>query len=378
MKKRYIGVGILLALLLMGVVYARVYTDELSVTGNATITGTLTGGSPLKVINQGLQFVSTDKSVYFSQYHTALGEAWSNVSGDFNNTIVFQIDEIMNPSNISFCFWNKQDQVMEYCFNAGGLARATTVRRSFQVVGNITVKPNDENFTLCEGANYIDCDTDATGADLFVQDDIEAQSIYANENITTNTLNVTGYNTGDVLNNEIDLYVGTDYGAMKIGSIQLFQSNLNIAGLNVNGTFITRHTGGNSSIRFAWLGADNLVRLAIPKEGADYALYNPRSEMIGGNLGQAFNNNMVNCTGQGYRFIDCATGATGADLGLQDDFEFWGSLYGGNGTWNVTDEGNLTVNRLASSDLSGNYSNGEAYLCVDNDGVIFAKDSSCS
>lgn len=378
MKKRYIGVGILLALLLMGVVYARVYTDELSVTGNATITGTLTGGSPLKVLNEGLQFISADQHIHFSQYHPSPGEEWSNVSGDFNHTIIFQIDSFDSPYNTSFCFWNKVDQAMEFCFNVGAPQRATTVRRSFQIVGNTSVKENDGNYTLCEGVNYIDCDTDTSGADLFVQDDIEAQSIYANENVTTDLLNIVGYNTGDVLSNEIDMSIGTDYGAMKIGSIQLFQSNLNIAGLNVNGTFITRHTGGNSSIRFAWLGADNLVRLAIPKEGVDYALYNPRSEMIGGNLGQAFNNNMVNCTGQGYRFIDCATGVTGADLGLQDDFEFWGSLYGGNGSWNVTDEGNLTVNRLASIDLSGNYSNGEAYLCVDNDGVIFAKDSSCS
>jgi hypothetical protein len=38
---------------------------------------------------------------------------------------------------------------------------------------------------LCEGNNYIDCDTDLTGADLLVEDDIEAiGSIYSQENVT--------------------------------------------------------------------------------------------------------------------------------------------------------------------------------------------------
>ncbi|MBU0958340.1 MAG: hypothetical protein KKB31_00185, partial [Nanoarchaeota archaeon] len=63
--------------------------------------------------------------------------------------------------------------------------RATTISRSLQIVGNITMKPVNENFTLCEGNNYVDCETDTTGADLLVQDDIEAiGSIFSQENIT--------------------------------------------------------------------------------------------------------------------------------------------------------------------------------------------------
>lgn len=182
---------------------------------------------------------------------------------------------------------------------------------------------------------------------------------------------ITGYNTGDVLNDEIDLYVGDEFGALEIGNIQLFQSNLVLGDLDVNGTFITRHTGGNSNIRFAWAGADNLIRLAIPKEGIHFAIYNPRSEMIGGDLGQAFDNDMVNCTAQGYRYIDCSTDITGADLGVQDDFEFHGSLFGGNGTWNVSDDGNMTVREINIINTNTG-SNAGTDLCIDTNGRICA------
>jgi len=73
---------------------------------------------------------------------------------------------------------------MFFCISEGGQNRATTVRRSFQIVGGTSVKENDEDFTLCENANYVDCSASTTGADLLVQDGIEAQSIYANENMT--------------------------------------------------------------------------------------------------------------------------------------------------------------------------------------------------
>lgn len=190
--------------------------------------------------------------------------------------------------------------------------------------------------------------------------------------IYTNMQRIGGYNTGDVLNDEIDLYVGDDYGAMQIGNIQMFQSDIMLGSLNANGTFFIRHLGGNSTIRFAWGGADNKVRLAIPKEGPEYALYNPRSEMIGGDLGQAFNNEMINCTAQGYRFIDCTTDVTGADLGVQDDFELHGDLFGGNGTWNITND---SVTSIES--LQGTYGNGTAYVCVYENGTLFVNDSGC-
>lgn len=174
---------------------------------------------------------------------------------------------------------------------------------------------------------------------------------------------------------------------IEIGTIHLFQSGVTVGSLDLNGTFITRYGGGgNSSIRFAWAGADNRIRFAIPREGANYAVYNPRSSMIGGILGQAFNIGLVNCTAQGYRYIDCSTDLTGADLGLQDDFEFHGMLYGGNGTWNVSDEGNIET--MGNLTIMGEYINFSGlplesstatafYVCIENDGHIFLNETKC-
>lgn len=84
------------------------------------------------------------------------------------------------------CFWDENTKTMQMCISGAYLSgRATTISRSVQIVGNTTNKVVNENFTLCEGNNYIDCESDITGADLLVEDDIESMgSIFSQENIT--------------------------------------------------------------------------------------------------------------------------------------------------------------------------------------------------
>lgn len=183
------------------------------------------------------------------------------------------------------------------------------------------------------------------------------QSVTNRNGTTSNNISVYGFSTGDILAGEIDARFGLDNGAISIGDAELFMSNMFIgAGLNLNGTLVIRNTDGDSSIKFAWAGANNKIRLAIPMEGTPYALYNPRSEMIGGKLGQAFDDGIINCTAQGYNSIDCSTDVSGADLGLQDDFELHGSIFGGNTTtgdrrtWNITDDGNFTTEGSITAD----------------------------
>ena len=166
--------------------------EDLRVGGDAYITGTLYGGSPLKLGYEGLSFQDYSGDSRFSIYQ-AEGFGY-NVSSDFANSLIFQTESVNNVDGMEICFWDRENQIMYFCLNEGEGQRATTVRRSFQIVGNVSVKENDENFTLCEGNSFIDCATDSTGADLFVQDDIEAGgSVYAHGDLVVlGGINVSG------------------------------------------------------------------------------------------------------------------------------------------------------------------------------------------
>lgn len=164
---------------------------------------------------------------------------------------------------------------------------------------------------------------------VFNNSDINGTSISVREVFASELINGSAFGTGNVIANEFDMVLGGDYGAMKVGAMQIFITNLTIAGLNLNGTAVWRNmfTGHEPEIEFVWATSDNLIRLAMPKAGAALATYNPRSFMVGGDLGQAFSAGIVNCTTQGYTHIDCDTTATGADLGVHDDLEVRGDSF---------------------------------------------------
>ena len=137
------------------------------------------------------------------------------------------------------------------------------------------------------------------------------------------------YSTGDILSEEYDAEFGNEYGAISVGNGEIFISDLIIATMDLNGTFVLRSPPPSltSDIEFAFVTSDNLVRFLIPISGPDFATYNPRSQMVGGDLNQNFENNLINCTAQGYTQIDCDTDSTGADLGVEDDLEVRGTVF---------------------------------------------------
>lgn len=190
-----------------------------------TIYNILTGASPIQ-IKEGIEFLNKTNSRYDSIYSVTFGESWSHVPTDFENALIFDTN-IKNQYFMEMCHWDDDDQKMIMCLNQGAIGRATTFKRSFQIVGNRTFKESDSNFTLCEGYNFIDCATDLTGADLGVQDDIEAGgSIYANENLVV-TENATIGNL-DVL--------GIMTGTLSLGS-----TNVNVSSGNI--TYSTFYMG---------------------------------------------------------------------------------------------------------------------------------------
>ena len=236
--------------------YLRKNVNE-DTTGNFKIKGILKGNEPLKV-EESLSFLDSSGMEEFSYYIAQSSKNYSKVPTAFNDSLIIQKSVASNPNDMQVCFWDDEHSIMTFCVNEGAPFRATTIRRSLQIVGNTGVKENDENFTLCEDTNYVDCSTDTTGADLFVQDDIEAQSIYANENMTAQYFigdgsQLTGLSViendtlqsitdrGSITTN--DITIGSVLNFVFGGFIQEFadrffiNKNLNVQGnLNVTGT----------------------------------------------------------------------------------------------------------------------------------------------
>ncbi len=162
-------------------------------TGDLVLHGVLQGLSPLKLQDE-INFIKTDGTITSSLYN-APRESSSTLSSVFEDSLIHDIINETNDYGMQECFWDENTETMQMCISGAYLPnRATTVSRSFQVVGNTTNKLVNENFTLCEGNNYVDCDTDVTGADLLVEDDIEAiGSIFSQENVTADDSGFFGY-----------------------------------------------------------------------------------------------------------------------------------------------------------------------------------------
>jgi len=145
--------------------------DEVS-TGGLVLHGTLSGLSPLKLQDE-INFIKSGGTITSALYNAPRGSS-SSLSSDFEDSLIHDIINETNDYGMQECFWDENTETMQMCISGAYLsARATTISRSLQVVGNTTNKPVNSNFTLCEGNNYIDCKADTTGADLLVEDDIE-------------------------------------------------------------------------------------------------------------------------------------------------------------------------------------------------------------
>jgi len=161
-------------------------------TGGLILHGTLSGLSPLKLQDE-INFLKSDGTITSALYN-APRELSSSLPSAFTDSLIHDIIQETNDYGMQECFWDENTRTMQMCINGAYLEkRATTISRSLQIVGNVTNKPVDENFTLCEGADDIDCNSDTTGADLLVEDDIEAiGSIFSQENITAENFNIGG------------------------------------------------------------------------------------------------------------------------------------------------------------------------------------------
>lgn len=215
---------------------------KLSVRDNETIISNVIRGTSALKLSESLIFLNETDSTHFSLYHSHSGEDYNNVSEDFESSLILQTEVIENPYDMEMGVWDKTNQKFLQVWNTGLNNRAHTFVGSVKIThGNKSFSLQNENLTLCDEANYVDCDSRLTGADLFVNDDIEAQSIYANENIVVvGNLDVSGVMTGT-------LSLGCD--------------KVNISGGNITYSAFYMSVLGEGGI------ADNLVNINGGSEG---------------------------------------------------------------------------------------------------------------
>ncbi len=168
------------------------------------------------------------------------------------------------------------------------------------------------------------------------------------------TQDMNGFSTGDALAGEFDLIVGVPGdgfgGCLKIGDYDICDTgNMGVVdNLNLDNFLIFRDMDGDSNISFMFITPGTLPRFVIPREGPDFATNNFRSFILGGDIGQALDEDIIRCSANGYDKIDCDTNATGADLGVQDDAQIRGSLFV---------DTNITSPRIDTVDLNAQDAN---------------------
>ncbi len=192
---------------------------------------------------------------------------------------------------------------------------------------------------------FLESDTNA-----ILQDVNASKKLTVDGNALFNSyVDANGFGTGDVLSEDYDLRVGIagagGGGCIKIGDYEICDTgNMgSIGDLSLDNYMIFRDMDGDSNISFMFITPGTLPRFVIPREGTDFATNNFRSFILGGDLGQAQDDDIIKCSANGYDKIDCDTNATGADLGVQDDAQIRGSLF--------VDE-NITAPRIDVADLN--------------------------
>lgn len=129
-----------------------------------------------------------------------------------------------------------------------------------------------------------------------------------------------------------DLSIGdADEGIISFGSAFIGQADETISGVVLDDVlFIVNPTDTVSNLSFVLQSATGVGRFMVPEEGDDLATWNPRSMVIGPAATAATLDEGIHCDDAAsslFTMIDCDTGGTGADLGVQDDGEFLGTIY---------------------------------------------------
>jgi hypothetical protein len=153
--------------------------------------------------------------------------------------------DVGNDPGIEFV-WMEQGNTIRLAIPESGAGNATAFIRSGTFAGPYSAVTGNATVTCNQWSAYdsnIDCDTGSTGADLFIQDDLEVEgTIYAHE-----TINLEGA-TAD--GNQVILQVGADPGSdvtltlpTATGTLVTVGTDLPLAGGTMTGQIVTDNLG---------------------------------------------------------------------------------------------------------------------------------------
>jgi len=152
-----------------------VFGNNVNITGDLQMGGVITHDSPVQ-LREGITIINkTGADLLHIDIHGTGHGGETPLPDALNHSLLFEIHESDNEYNISTSFFDTTINRSLFTINKWGVGRASVFDTSLMVgksFGNATV---DENYTKCQGFNLIDCDTTGTGADLGVEDDIEAK-----------------------------------------------------------------------------------------------------------------------------------------------------------------------------------------------------------
>nr|MDA3836398.1 hypothetical protein [Nanoarchaeota archaeon] len=209
-------------------------------------------------------------------------------------------------------------------------------------------------------------------------DSRDSDTTYSHLSNFTDNLGDRGYT------NNLNFTNGANYWNSTFASWNETYADTLYAGIG-NISYVSKYTSGNfngslytvgaepnlsdSNSIFQVLGADGTPRLQIQDGENGQASFIARSFMVVNQDDTRLNHSQNNlCSDWGFTRIDCNTTTTGADMGVQDDFEVQGltytreGIYGEASDWGVyTFMGNLSD--IGTSGSNGTFTDANNYFC---------------
>ena len=381
----------------------QITTSELNITGNADITGDLnmgdgfiTSNSPVRLLD-GLKIISLNSTGGFTQYfhiffsddEKIAEEKHTGLTNATNKSLIFFSHDLGNPYKMGYMFYNANTNRSDFVINQGGANRASLFERSLMIgkgLGNATI---DGNYTLCQGFSLIDCDTSSTGADLGVEDDIEAKgSIYSQENI-----NATGnfslgqkivFTLGEIIDNIVDGWI-TITGGLNVTQNLNVVGNATIEGnLSVTGNASADWFKGNlnwSDVQNAptsdWLSTYNTTYAGFNTTANIIGLINNTAEWTL-NFSKIFSDDWTNVTITESQISNLVHTVNETNINVLDvnassatihgDLNVTGTSYLGD---IIIDADNITTNNIISKDGNVSFWNGtDKNMIITQDGNV--------
>lgn len=354
----------------------------INITGNSTfwdnirVEGELIGGSPLKMqscVQYYAQDNLTDKkySIYASSNNQS--ECVSSSAYDkYSNALIFQNDGINGDVNTSVVWWNN-------IYNESRFALAEKDGYANTFRGNLIItnssKLDGENlFTKCDG-NFIDC----LGGDMLIDNDLEVKSDiyfgnYFKYNSTEGKLGIGIFN---------DTYKPFDGTNSLDKGIHIYNGNPALILEDVNGAKISFQAGSGALF---YLKDEDTNKEILKINNDNSAEWNVSSYNIHNGNNVALNligdNFVENSTRLGWWETNYEN--NGIDASYDSDLNIlswydWTSGTRDNEPLMQIKRGTNSVEtrNLEVTNLKGTYIGGKAYVCVYDNGEIFASETAC-